>query len=92
MFSLLLSKVDQGVKWLFATTKESWQAAGPSVNKPIDLHVTPTAQERSEAPGAANVIPFPTRRSCSVEGCEGTHHARGLCSRHYSQARRAKAA
>jgi hypothetical protein len=94
MLSYLRGRIDKGVKWLFATTISPWDIAAGSVPA-IDVlpapAVLPSAGDfESEVP--ANVIQFPGKRHCTVEGCVNPHHARGLCSRHYSQARRAKAA
>ena len=29
---------------------------------------------------------FPSGRTCSIEGCDSPHHAKGLCRLHYRQA------
>lgn len=31
---------------------------------------------------------MPSRRLCSIDGCDGLHQARGLCSSHYNRWRK----
>ena len=64
-----------------ALTEEQWRVEGGAWPEPRTL--------------AGEPLPAPARRSprrvgCSVEGCDGRHMARGLCSAHYEQRRRAE--
>ena len=64
-----------------ALTAEQWRPEGGAWAEPRTL--------------AGEPLPPPARRSprrvgCEVPGCDGKHMARGLCSRHYEQRRRAE--
>ena len=64
-----------------ALTAEQWRVEGGAWHEPRTL--------------AGEPLPAPARRSprrvgCSVPGCDGKHMARGLCSKHYEQRRRAE--
>ena len=64
-----------------ALTGEQWRPEGGAWHEPRTL--------------AGEPLPAPARRSprrvgCSVPGCDGKHMARGLCSKHYEQRRRAE--
>jgi GGDEF domain-containing protein len=62
--------------------------------EPALVEVTPTATlQPPELAAPPNVIDFPRAgRMCSVPDCGQTHHARGLCARHYISQRRSRVA
>ncbi len=101
MLEQVKTKVDAAIKWLFAATPSqlpthpaasasSAPPAGVGPASAIELPAaTATTPPEPQASGeASNVIGLPVKATCSVEGCERPRHARGLCRRHYAQARR----
>ena len=91
MPNIIRAKLGEAIKWLFATTAGPWEvAAAPITPKPGAE--APAATQQPEAIAPANIIDLPQKRPCSAEGCDRPHHARGLCSRHYAQSRRVRAA
>jgi len=98
MLNRLRAKAKEAVAWLLATTAESARAVAPRLEDmaanisateaptaPLVVVPTPSA-ETPEEPG--NVIEFRQQPVCAEDGCEQPRHAKGLCSRHYAQARR----
>ena len=94
MLNIIRSKLDEAIKWLFAKTVSPWDVAASAPRAeawpPMAEVATPTVEPEAAIP--PSVVEFPQRRHCSVDGCQSPYHARGLCSRHYGQSRRAKAA
>jgi hypothetical protein len=89
MPNIIRAKLDEAIKWLFATTANPWDV--PVVPMSPKLEAIAAAPQPEEI-APTNIIEFPQKRPCSIEGCERPHHARGLCSRHYAQSRRTTAA
>ena len=94
MLSTMRLKLDEGIKWLFATTISPRDVAATPLpaQAPAPIAKVPSARAEAEATMPPNMIQFAQKRLCSIDGCQSPHHARGLCSRHYAQARKARAA
>lgn len=94
MPNIIRAKLDEAIKWLFATTISPWDVAASPLRAeaPRPIAELPSATAEAGAAMPANVIQLLQKRLCSIDGCESPHHARGLCSRHYAQARRVRAA
>ena len=68
-----------------ALTGEQWRVEGGAWAEPRTL-----AGEPLPPPARRSARRSPRRVGCEVPGCDGKHMARGLCSRHYEQRRRAE--
>jgi hypothetical protein len=98
MLNAIKPKLKAAVAWLLETTAESARAVAPKLEematsiapaeKPANAPVVlpPPVAEPRETSG--KVIEFSQKPVCTVEACDRPSHAKGLCSRHYSRARR----
>jgi hypothetical protein len=98
MLDQIRAKAREAIAWLLEATAESARAVAPRLEgmaanmssaeapaKPLVVVPAPSA-EAPEEPD--NVIEFRQQPVCAEDGCERPRHAKGLCSRHYAQARR----
>ena len=85
MLGILKAKVKAAFDWLFWTSGSD-RPAQPAVIEP-PVQPAPVEPAPLVAEPVLLAVPAP-KPPCAIEGCGRPRHARGLCSRHYAQARR----